>query len=186
MGGYHPRFLKPAHFPDVPRLGFNWRVGGSVTVKGEAYFALTNSCVMAGGLLEASYHSGDVKAWFRVWADFLAHRRSRTYGDFMRRNLWPGVSSYVNVQRVVAALVARGFNVHELADDTAVPLRRRQRSRRGLDQPVQDLAAARVHGARTPWAASALRSRRSAANIVAFTVPSEHPMIRAISAYARS
>jgi cyclopropane-fatty-acyl-phospholipid synthase len=55
----------------------------------------------------------------RVWADFLAHRQSRTYGDFMRRHLWPGVSSYVSLQRVVTALVARGFNVHELADDTA-------------------------------------------------------------------
>jgi cyclopropane-fatty-acyl-phospholipid synthase len=54
----------------------------------------------------------------RVWADFLAHRRSVTYGDFMRRHLWPGVSSYVNMQRVIAALVARGFNIHELHDDT--------------------------------------------------------------------
>ncbi len=71
MGGYHPRFAKPAHFPDVPRLGFNWRVSSKITIKGESYFALTPSCVMAGGLLEAAYKSGNLKAWFKAWANFL-------------------------------------------------------------------------------------------------------------------
>ncbi len=69
VGGYHPRFTKPAHYPDVPRLGFNWRIGSAITIKGEAYFALTPREMMAGGLLEASYDSGDISAWFRVWAN---------------------------------------------------------------------------------------------------------------------
>jgi cyclopropane-fatty-acyl-phospholipid synthase len=77
----------------------------------------------------------------RVWADFLAHRRSRTYGDFMRRHLWPGVSSYVNVQRVVTALVARGFNVHELADDTASYALTVRDWARALESRRGDLAA---------------------------------------------
>jgi len=71
MGGYHPRFTKPAHYPDVPRLGFNWRVSSKITIKGESYFALTVSAVMAGGLLEAAYRSGNLKAWFKAWAHFL-------------------------------------------------------------------------------------------------------------------
>ena len=53
----------------------------------------------------------------RVWADFLAHRRSRAYGTFMRR-LWPGLSTYVSLQGVVTALVHAGFNIHEVEDDT--------------------------------------------------------------------
>jgi hypothetical protein len=69
LGGYHPRWTKPAHYPDVPRLGFHWRAGGGVTIKGEAYFALTPREMMAGGLLEVSYDSGDIAAWFRAWAD---------------------------------------------------------------------------------------------------------------------
>ncbi|MES3033304.1 MAG: DUF6603 domain-containing protein [Gemmatimonadota bacterium] len=69
VGGYHPRFTKPAHYPDVPRLGFCWRIGSAITIKGEAYFALTPREMMAGGLLEASYDSGDISAWFRVWAN---------------------------------------------------------------------------------------------------------------------
>ena len=69
LGGYHPRFTKPAHFPDVPRLGFTWRIGSDITVKGELYFALTLREMMAGGALELSYDSGDIAAWFKVWAN---------------------------------------------------------------------------------------------------------------------
>ncbi|MBU1169190.1 MAG: hypothetical protein KKD44_06455 [Proteobacteria bacterium] len=71
MGGYHPRFAIKSYYPDVPRLGFNWRVTSKVTIKGESYFALTASAVMAGGLLEASYKSGNLKAWYKAWANFL-------------------------------------------------------------------------------------------------------------------
>jgi thiamine phosphate synthase YjbQ (UPF0047 family) len=70
LGGYHPNFQPPKEFPVVPRLGFRMR-NGPVVVKGEAYFALTNSCVMAGGRLEVAYDLDWVRAWFAAWADFL-------------------------------------------------------------------------------------------------------------------
>ena len=71
LGGYHPAFAKPPEFPVVPRLGFHWAVSNSVMIKGESYFALTSSCVMAGGRLEARYKSGGIEASFVVYADFL-------------------------------------------------------------------------------------------------------------------
>ena len=71
LGGYHPAFSKPPEFPIVPRLGFHWAVGAGVTIKGESYFALTSSCVMAGGRLEASYDNDGIQASFTVYADFL-------------------------------------------------------------------------------------------------------------------
>lgn len=71
LGGYHPAFNKPPHFPIVPRLGFHWSIGDNITVKGEAYFALTTSCVMAGGRLEASAEFGPIRAWFIAYADIL-------------------------------------------------------------------------------------------------------------------
>jgi len=71
LGGYHPRFNKPAHYPDVPRLGFNWQVSSTVEIKGRMYFALTPTAVMAGGRLEATWNSGNLKAWFIIGADFL-------------------------------------------------------------------------------------------------------------------
>jgi hypothetical protein len=71
LGGYHPMFTPPDYYPLEPRLGFNWPVSGDVLIKGEAYFALTPSCVMAGGKLEATYQSGNLHAWFDAQADFL-------------------------------------------------------------------------------------------------------------------
>ena len=71
LGGYHPRFARPAKFPDVPRLGFNWSVSDALTIKGESYFALTATCVMAGGRLEAAYNAGSVWASFAYGMDAL-------------------------------------------------------------------------------------------------------------------
>jgi hypothetical protein len=46
-----------------------------VEVKGGCYFALTPSCVMAGGSLSLTYSSGNLSAWFDAYADFLARWR---------------------------------------------------------------------------------------------------------------
>src|SRR5205807_166790 len=70
VGGYHPRFNVPAHYPQVPRLGINWPMD-KLSIKGEAYFAITPSCIMAGGGLEASYKDGSLEASFSARADFL-------------------------------------------------------------------------------------------------------------------
>lgn len=71
LGGYHPQFKRPDHYPVVPRLGFNWQVSSTINVKGGMYFALTPSVVMAGGRLEATFKSGGLKAWFIIGADFI-------------------------------------------------------------------------------------------------------------------
>ena len=76
LGGYHPQFEIPKHYPIVPRLGFNWQVNKpddhfELLIKGEAYFALTAQAIMAGGILEATWSSGALKAWFKASADFL-------------------------------------------------------------------------------------------------------------------
>lgn len=71
IGGYHPAFKKPAWYPDVPRLGFNWKISDSIEITGGAYFALTPSCVMAGGALKLLFSSGCIKAWFEAHADML-------------------------------------------------------------------------------------------------------------------
>lgn len=73
LGGYHPRFKPPAHYPVVPRVGVNWPVSAELQVKGELYFAVTPSMLMAGGRLEAAYRSesGRISAWFTAYVDFL-------------------------------------------------------------------------------------------------------------------
>ncbi|HYJ04233.1 MAG TPA: DUF6603 domain-containing protein [Chthoniobacterales bacterium] len=71
LGGYHPEFQKPAHYPTVPRLALRWQVSPNFLFKGEAYFALTGSALMAGGLLEAAWQSEHLSASFKASIDFL-------------------------------------------------------------------------------------------------------------------
>ena len=79
LGGYHPDYKVPAHYPVVPRLGFNWRVDSKLTVKGGMYYALTAAALMAGGSLQATWDSGDLKAHFTAGADFIIYWKPYRY-----------------------------------------------------------------------------------------------------------
>jgi hypothetical protein len=71
LGGYHKLFSVPDHYPRVPRLAMNWQVNSNLSLKAEAYFALTPSALMAGGKLEINWQSGNLQAWLRAEIDFL-------------------------------------------------------------------------------------------------------------------
>lgn len=71
LGGYHPGYKVPAHYPKVPRLGLNWRVDDNISIKGDIYFAMTASALMAGGSLHATWEGDDLKAWFNAGANFI-------------------------------------------------------------------------------------------------------------------
>jgi len=71
LGGYHPEFTVPEYYPKVPRLAFDWRVSNSLTIQGNAYYALTGSALMAGGYLEVLFQQGELRAWLKVGANFL-------------------------------------------------------------------------------------------------------------------
>ncbi|MER6305034.1 DUF6603 domain-containing protein [Streptomyces sp. NPDC001657] len=70
VGGYHPEYAAPTHYPQVPRLGFSWSPGG-ISITGTAFFALTPSAVMAGGTLDVRYSAGPVSAWLTAYARIL-------------------------------------------------------------------------------------------------------------------
>jgi uncharacterized protein DUF6603 len=73
LGGYHPRFRRPEHYPIVPRLGLNWPVNNNLSIKGGVYLAITPSCLMVGGKLEATFNSGRISAWFTVYLDVVVN-----------------------------------------------------------------------------------------------------------------
>lgn len=79
LGGYHPKFPVPAHYPKVPRLAMQWRLSSALQIKGTSYFALVPNAVMAGGTLEAIWESGPVRAWFRAGFDFLIYWKPFAY-----------------------------------------------------------------------------------------------------------
>ncbi len=53
-----------------------------------------------------------------VYADFVTTREGRLAGAFLRKYIFPGITGYVELGRLVTALSTAGFNVRELADDT--------------------------------------------------------------------
>lgn len=70
IGGYNKLiYTKPVYYPEVDRLGFDWRLGKEMTISGEAYFAMTPKEIMAGYYMSADYSSGRLKAWFRLSLD---------------------------------------------------------------------------------------------------------------------
>jgi hypothetical protein len=71
LGGYHPSFHPLPEYPAVPRLGYHWDLFGVIHLKGESYFALTNTCVMAGTRMEATYGPDWIQLWFTAYCDFL-------------------------------------------------------------------------------------------------------------------
>ncbi|GAB2857467.1 hypothetical protein GCM10022221_66330 [Actinocorallia aurea] len=71
VGGYHPHFTPPAHYPVVPRPSFTWQVSEQLSLKGSAYYALTPAALMAGAALSATWEDGSLRAWFDASIDFL-------------------------------------------------------------------------------------------------------------------
>jgi hypothetical protein len=71
IGGYHPSFLKPVHYPNPPRLGISWKVVSELSIIGESYFAITPKCCMAGCHLRATLSKGPLEAWFDAQTNLL-------------------------------------------------------------------------------------------------------------------
>jgi hypothetical protein len=95
IGGYHPRFKPPAHYPRPDLVEFACKIGDAVSISGSCYFALCPSAIMAGGGLSVVYQLGGIKAWFIAKADFLIQWKplyydiaiSVTIGVSLRLNL---------------------------------------------------------------------------------------------------
>lgn len=46
IGGYHPAFHVPSYYPNADRLGISWDLSSCLSVRGEAYFAVTPKLCM--------------------------------------------------------------------------------------------------------------------------------------------
>lgn len=95
IGGYHPHYQVPDHYPRVPRVGFDWALGGNVTVSGSAYFAITPYAVMAGGGLDIQFHAGPVRAWCLAKTDLLIQWKPFYIDAALRISI--GVSASIKV-----------------------------------------------------------------------------------------
>ena len=71
VGGYHPAFKAPSYYPNPDRLAISWNLSDVLTIRGEAFFAVTPKACMAGGKLVAAFNAGPIYANFTAWAMFL-------------------------------------------------------------------------------------------------------------------
>ena len=138
MGGYHPSFKKPAHYPSVPRLALHWKINEYLNVTGNMYYAMVPSGMMAGGRLEALFSfkkstkfnikllgvkvagvslSGEVRASFVVAADFIIAWMPYAYEAALRVGIGIKVkfkgTAYVNLMfKTVRKSVSKSFNLN--------------------------------------------------------------------------
>ena len=79
IGGYHPNFRKPPHYPSVPRFSLSWRIDNNFSIRAEAYLALTPCFFMLGGRLSAVYKSRKLDVWIEIYANFLVQWKPFAY-----------------------------------------------------------------------------------------------------------
>ncbi|PPJ57972.1 hypothetical protein CBER1_09402 [Cercospora berteroae] len=71
IGGYHPAFSKPEHYPSPRQLGIDWTYDSTLSIHGGAYLAVTPKCAMAGLAIDMIYASGRLNASLHAFADLL-------------------------------------------------------------------------------------------------------------------
>lgn len=54
IGGYHPKFKVPEHYPNVSRVKLEWKMTDAISVEGKMYATFTPSHLMIGGKLDLS------------------------------------------------------------------------------------------------------------------------------------
>jgi hypothetical protein len=63
IGGYHPRYKKPARFPDIPRLTAQLKKGSILTLMVQYYQAITSNSFQIGFSAEAIIKKGKARAY---------------------------------------------------------------------------------------------------------------------------
>ena len=70
IGGYHPQFVAPAHYPPVDRVGIKVSAYG-LSLSVQCFFACTPKVLMAGASLSLSAEFGGIAAGLDVYVDVL-------------------------------------------------------------------------------------------------------------------
>lgn len=71
LGGYHRQYTPPPQYPQPPRLGISWQFSNAISIRGEAYFAITPAVCMGGGRWNVSLQLGPLEAFYEAHTDFL-------------------------------------------------------------------------------------------------------------------
>jgi len=69
IGGYHPSFVRPQHYPDIRRVEVNAIVWGWVRLSAECFFACSPQALMAGAKVTLSGEFEGIAAGLDVYVD---------------------------------------------------------------------------------------------------------------------
>jgi len=95
IGGYHPLYNIPAHYPPVPRFKLSWGdPSKKLSITAEAYMALTPSAIMFGAKFSAIYTTDNFKAWFDIRAHFILQWKPFAYSG----NSWVRIGGEVRMR----------------------------------------------------------------------------------------
>ncbi|KAK2465648.1 hypothetical protein APHAL10511_002192 [Amanita phalloides] len=71
IGGYHPAYQPPSHYPRPQRLTISWQLDSNLSITGESFFAITPKVCMGGGSLSVLFQLGALRAHLDAHAQFL-------------------------------------------------------------------------------------------------------------------
>ncbi|MEU1307719.1 DUF6603 domain-containing protein [Streptomyces cinnamoneus] len=91
VGGYHPDFAVPAHYPSARRMSIYWPTSVGVTITGEAYLALTPSAFMVGSRLNVSWEWANLAAGFDAKVNALVQWAPFHFDVEIDLNAWASV-----------------------------------------------------------------------------------------------
>ncbi len=98
MGGYATSYAPQPYYPRPARLELNWCVNSDLTVKADAYYAITPEAMMAGGHLDVNYVAGgsfSIHVHFQAGADFIMYWQPYHYKGDIYANL--SVGAHIDV-----------------------------------------------------------------------------------------
>lgn len=90
LGGYHPAYTPPKHYPIVPRVGVLWKLSESTRIMGFAYLAITSKNLQVGAGLDLQYELGPLRVWFHAEVHALVEYKPLRYDVWVKVDI--GVS----------------------------------------------------------------------------------------------
>ncbi len=149
IGGYHPYFKKPEHYPELARLSVKCSIFGFVRLTVEAFFACTPRALMAGVSISLSAEFAGIGAGLDVYIDvfitwdpfyLIARMGVTVWFEFLGRHeigveLQIRTPEFGGIATIDLALVS--FDVEFGADENPPPPRLDQFVTRQLGAPAE-------------------------------------------------
>ncbi|KAG9502084.1 hypothetical protein J7337_007800 [Fusarium musae] len=100
MGGWHPKFQAPSHYPSAPpRMRLQWSYGDTkyLTLDGQAYAAVTPDAIMAGLAVQVKFEKWSCGANFDFRTDLILWLHPLHYDVYFHvsASLWYEVDAWI-------------------------------------------------------------------------------------------